>query len=332
LAKIRAAIRENRLFDIHKKEYTATFDELLERYRETFKHQRSFASKKCRLAVLEQYFSGKLLSEISVYDLEQFRNKLKATPVKSGVEKVPKGMKVRALDLKPRKERSVSDVNRALSVLRHMFSKAVEWEMLEQSPFKKAKKIFYKENNMRLRFLTYDEAERLLSCCVDYLKAIVLTALHTGMRKGEVLSLKWSQIRNGYIYVVKSKTDTQRQIPINKTLKALFQSMPRHIKSDYVFCHRNGKPFGDIKKSFNSAVRKAALHDVTFHSLRHTTASWLVMRGASLKAVAEILGHSDIATTQRYAHLSEGYKQKAVELLDNNLGTCWHEVDIKDSK
>jgi len=66
-----------------------------------------------------------------------------------------------------------------------------------------------------------------------------------------------------------------------------------------VFCKKNGRPYGDIKKSFNAAIKKAVLHDVTFHTLRHTTASWLVMRGASLKAVAEILGHSNITTTQR---------------------------------
>ena len=144
--------------------------------------------------------------------------------------------------------------------------------------------------------------------------------------------MKWSQIRNGYIYVIKSKTDTQRQIPVNKTLEALFRSMPRHIKSDYVFCHRNGRPYGDIKKGFNNAVKKAGLHDFHFHDLRHTTASWLVMRGASLKAVAEILGHSDIATTQRYAHLSEGYKQKAVELLDGDFSEGLHSGAMKESK
>ena len=322
LSKILAAKREGKLFDIKKEDPNHTFDELLERYRETFKHQRSFKSKEFRLAYLENYFTGRLLTSITVYDLEQFRNKMKAQPVKSGVEKIPKGMKVRTLDLKPKRERTVSDVNRTLSALRHMFSKAVEWQMLEQSPFKRAKGLFYKENNMRLRFLTYDEAEDLLRCCVDYLKPIVLTALHTGMRKSEILTLKWSQIRNGYIYVIKSKTDTQRQIPINKTLKALFKSMPRHIKSDFVFCKKNGKPYGDIKKSFNSALKKAGLDDVTFHTLRHTTASWLVMRGASLKAVAEILGHSDISTTQRYAHLSEGYMTKAVELLDKDFSDC----------
>jgi integrase len=203
--------------------------------------------------------------------------------------------------------------------------------MLEQSPFKKARGLFYKENNARLRFLTREESEKLLYYCKDYLKPIVITALHTGMRKGEILSLKWSQVRNGFIYLTNTKTDQPRQIPINKTLLALFQSLPRHIKSDYVFCDRNGRPFGDIRKSFNSALKKAGIENFTFHCLRHTHASWMVMRGASLKVVAEILGHSNIATTQRYAHLSESYKQKAVELLDGDFTNHWHEAGRKEA-
>ena len=329
-AKIMAAKRENRLFDV-KKEYTATFDELLARYRETFKHQRSFGSKQCRLAHLEKHFTGKVLTEISLYDLEQFRNRLKAIPVKAGIEKVPRGKKVRAFFLKPQRERSVADVNRTLSVLRHLLSKAVEWDMLEHSPFRKVKGLFYKENNKRLRFLTKEESERLLQNCKDYLHPIVITALNTGMRKGEILSLKWAQIRNGFIYLTTTKTNEPRQIPINKTLQALFQSLPRHIKSDFVFCDRNGKPFGDIKKSFNAALKKAGIVDFHFHDLRHTFASWMVMRGASLKAVAEILGHSDIATTQRYAHLSEGYIKEAVELLDGDFAYQWHVAGRKEA-
>lgn len=329
-SKIMAAKRENRLFDV-KKEYNATFDQLLARYRETFKHQRSFTSKHCRLVQLEKYFTGKLLTEITLYDLENFRNTLKGVPVKSGIEKVPRGKKVRAFYLQPKRERSVADVNRTLSVLRHLLSKAVEWDMLEQSPFKKARGLFYKENNKRLRFLSEEEAKRLIYYCKQYLQAIVITALNKGMRKGEILSLKWEQIRNGFIYLTNTKTDEPRQIPVNRTLQALFQSLPRHIKSDYVFCDRNGKPFSDVKKSFNTALKKAGIADFHFHDLRHTFASWMVMRGASLKAVAEILGHSDIATTQRYAHLSESYKQKAVELLDGDFTNHWHEAGRKEA-
>ena len=159
----------------------------------------------------------------------------------------------------------------------------------------------------------------------------MLTALHTGARKSEVLNLRWRDIRNGQIYIRQSKSGKPREIPLNKTLIGLFNSLPRHIESEYVFYDTNGKPFADIKRSFNTALKRAKINDFHFHDLRHTTASWLVMRNASLKAVAEILGHTDIATTQRYAHLSEGYKKNAVELLDRNFREDWYGVDVKDS-
>ncbi len=318
LGKIQAAKRENRLFDM-KKEYNHTFDELLERYEETFKGQKTFKCKRCYFPVLRTFFSGKLLSEITSYDLEKFRNKRKATPVKSGIEKVPAGRKVRDASPKLQRERSVADVNRILSTLRHMFSKAVEWEIMEKSPFSKVKSLFYKENNKRLRFLTEDEEERLLSCCKGYLKAIVITALNSGMRRGEILSLKWSQIRNGFIYLHKTKTNEGRQIPINDTLNSLFQSLPRHIKSDYVFCDKDGRPYKEVKRSFKTALQRACIEGFRLHDTRHTFASRLVMRGAGLKAVQELLGHKDIKMTLRYSHLSEDFKKDAVKLLDGDL-------------
>lgn len=318
LGKIQGAKKENRLFDM-KKNYNFTFDELLERYIETFRDQKAFRSKMCNFPILRIYFSGKRLSDITSYDLQKFRNERKATPVKTGIERVFRDYKVKDISPKIQRERSVADVNRILSTLRHMFTKAVEWEMMEKSPFSKVKNLFYKENNRRLRFLTEDEEERLLFYCKDHLKPIVITALNTGMRKGEILKLKWPQIRNGFIYLHKTKTNESRQIPLNDTLNNLFKSLPVNIKSEYVFCDSEGKPYDDIKKSFNHALKKSCIEDFHFHDLRHTFASRLVMRRASLKAVQELLGHKDIKMTMRYAHLSEDFKRDAVKLLDGNV-------------
>ena len=88
------------------------------------------------------------------------------------------------------------------------------------------------------------------------------------------------------------------------------------MNSEYVFCDKDGKPFKDVSRSFNTALKKAGIKDFHFHDLRHTFASWLVMRGASIKEVQELLGHSDIDMTMRYAHLSEDHKKKAMQLLD----------------
>jgi len=298
--KIQGAKRENRLFDM-KKDYTHTFDDLLERYRETYKEQRYYKDKQYYFPPLKAYFSGMLLAEITPFELERFRNKRKATPVKTSREK---------------RERSVADVNRIMSTLRHMLSKAVEWEMMERSPFTKIKNLFYKENNMRLRFLSEPEERRLLRNCTGHLKPIVVTALNTGMRRSEILTLTWSQIRNGFIYLHRTKTDEARQVPTNETLASLFQSLPRHIGSDYIFCNKDGKPYVDIKKSFNNAVKKSGIQDFRFHDLRHSFASKLASKGASLKALQELLGHKNIKMTMRYAHLADNVKKDVVRLLD----------------
>ncbi len=113
--------------------------------------------------------------------------------------------------------------------------------------------------------------------------------------------------------------DGARQIPINETLSSLFQSLLRHINSDYVFCDKEGNPYKEVKRSFNYALRKAGIEDFRFHDLRHSFASRLVMKGASLKAVQELLGHRDIKMTMRYAHLADDVKKDAVKLLDEDI-------------
>jgi integrase len=314
LGKLQAAKREGRLFDMKREEHT--FAELLERYNETVKGQKSYKDKKSHLVILKSYFSGRLLTDITTYDLEHFRNQRRATPIKTRTQT---------------RERSLANVNRVLSTLRHMFSKAVEWNLIEQSPFSRCKHLFYKEDNVRVRYLTEEEESRLLRNCTGHLKPIVLCALNTGMRKGEILTLKWENIRNGFIYLNKTKTGETRQIPINKTLTSLFQSLPRHITSEYVFCSKEGKPYVDIKKSFKSALKRTGIQDFRFHDLRHSFASKLVSKGAPLKALQELLGHKNIKMTMRYAHLADSVKKDVVRLLDgvNSKDESTRKVDKK---
>jgi len=316
LGKIQAAKRENRLFDM-KKDYNHTFDEVLEKYKEAFRGQKYYSTKEYYFPIYKKYFSGMMLGDITPFHLEQFRNERKETPVKTGLEKMPERYKQRTKEAKPVKERSGAAVNRVLSTLRHILSNAVEWEMMEVSPFSKVKGLFYKEIEKRLRFLSEVEEISLLNVCVGQIKNIILVALHAGMRTGEILNLKWEDIRNGFIYLTETKTYMPRQININETLKKVFESIPRHIKSEYVFYGKDGNPLKSVSRAFKNALKKAGIQGFTFHDLRHTFASNLVMRGASLKAVQELLGHRDIKMTMRYAHLSDDYKKKAVQLLDS---------------
>ena len=144
----------------------------------------------------------------------------------------------------------------------------------------------------------------------------MLVALNTGMRLVEILNLKRPDIHNGYIYLTKTKTYMPRQIPINKTLAEVLVAIPIQMSSDYLFWGKKGGPLKSITRSFKNALKQAGIRNLTFHDLRHTFASKLVMKNVSLKAVQELLGHRDIKITMRYAHLSEDIKKDAVNLLD----------------
>ena len=252
--------------------------------------------------------------------------------------------------------RKDSSINREMSCLRHLLAKAVEWEMIEQSPFDKGKSLILKENNKRLRFLTEDEISQLLDECQPYLRNIVECALNTGMRRREILSLKWTQIRNGFIYLRETKTKEPRQIPINDDLDELFKKIKseqnpkgsnvvdmqgkpldenKAIPSKYVFTFR-GVPIQFVKTAFKAALKRAGIHDFRFHDLRHTFASQLIMKGGTLKDVQELLGHKTMTMTLRYAHLTQEHKRKAVNLLNgltapkNKKGVCHKTVTSLD--
>jgi len=214
-------------------------------------------------------------------------------------------------------------VNRMLATLKHMFTKAVEWDMVEEAVWKRVRKVkLLPENNRRLRYLSKEECQQLVSVCNHYLKPIVITALSTGMRKSEILGLKWDQnidLRHGFILLDITKNGERREIPINRTLRETLTKLPRRIDSPYVFTDEKGNRFLDIKKGFGSACRRAGIKDFHFHDLRHTFASQLVMAGVDLTTVKELLGHKTLSMTLRYAHLSPSHKLSAVEKLDSTF-------------
>ena len=315
--KIDAAKKEGRYHDVFdvKKESQTTFNELADRYVENYQRQRCFSSLKYYL--VSEYraaFGDRKLSEIAYLDLETYRNRRKAIPTRIG------------------RPRTDATVNREMTTLKHMLNKAVEWGMLETSPFKKGSRLMLKENNHRLRFLSESEIEALLRECASHLRPIVETALLTGMRRGELLSLQWEQIRNGFIYLTETKSGKARQIPINERLAGVLRGVRQdnQLKSPYVFCDFQGRRLGDFKRSFASACRRAGIEAFRFHDLRHTFASQLVMNGISLKAVQELLGHADIKMTMRYSHLSQAHLQDAVAVL-NRIGNG-HFLDTKTAK
>lgn len=215
-------------------------------------------------------------------------------------------------------------VNRLFATISHMFTKAVEWDMVEEETLKRIRKVkLLPENNKRLRYLSKEQCQALVDACDPHLRPIVITALNTGCRKGEILSLEWEKhidLRHGFITLDKTKNGDRREIPVNETVRITLQGITRRLDIPFVFFDPSaGKRYQDVKRSFKTALRRAGIRDFRFHDLRHTFASHLVMAGVDLATVKELLGHKDIKMTLRYAHLAPAHKLKAVEILDRTL-------------
>jgi len=298
LVQRKQSIKEGKQPEI-KKIANYTFRELADEYVKWCERQRSFRSKQGFLCQLVDAFGNIPLRHISTKIVEQYQS-----------ERMQKGNKP-------------ATINRHISTLKHMLNKAVQWDMVEDYVLKRVRQVkLLEENNRRLRYLSKEECQALLSFCKDELKAIVTTALNTGMRKGEILSLKCDNVdmRHGFILLDKTKNGERREIPINETLRQTLQGLTRRLDVPYVFYdHTNGKPYQDVKKSFKTALRKSGIKDFKFHDLRHTFASHLVMAGIDIATVKELLGHKTLTMTLRYAHLAPSHKVKAVDVLDRTL-------------
>lgn len=321
LAKRVTLIHEGKYLDVVKERLTP-FGELLDRYEEIFSKQASWKAKRLYVQNFRAHFGADtLIANISYYDLEAYRDKIRERPVRPGPGR-------------PGKPRTTAAVNREISCLHHVFSKGIEWGLLEKSPFNGKTSLHTKENNARTRYLEPDEIRKLLESSAPHLRNIIVCALHTGMRKEEILSLTWAQIKGDFVYLRKTKTNEARQIPINGALADLFREIKKGqpAGTKYVFTFEpvkkkeagplkvvkveGGGRINSVKTAWRSALAKAGIVDCKFHDLRHTFASHLVMAGAGLRDVQEILGHKSLSMTMRYAHLSSAHKKKAVELLN----------------
>ena len=174
--------------------------------------------------------------------------------------------------------------------------------------------------------MTDEERETLLEKANPFLKTIIMFTINTGLRKGEVQSLTWNKINltQRIIYLTMTKGNKEREIPINDTVLEILNSLKKTTNpqpADCVFGDSNGAQYGNWRKSFDNAVKRAKIQDFKFHDLRHTFASYLAMNGVDLNTIRELLGHSTYEMTQRYTHLSMPHRHKAVETLDGVYAT-----------
>ncbi len=304
-----------------KKIVNHTFTELVDEYKKWAERQKCYYSKIHLINQLSEDFGHMLLKNFSTKLIEQYQSKR----LHEGKRLVKIGDNYVHVPNKP------ATVNRFQATLSHMFTKAYEWEMISEDALKRVRKVkLLKENNKRLRYLSLDECQTLINNCDAHVRPIVIAALNTGMRRGEVLNLKWDNVdlKNGFILLDVTKNGERREIPVNDTLKSVFQGLTRRIDVPWVFYDpKTGNRYQEVKRSFHTALRKSKIQDFHFHDLRHTFASHLVMAGVDLTTIKELLGHKTLTMTLRYAHLAPTHKVKAVNILDtviNKNGATSH--------
>jgi site-specific recombinase XerD len=213
--------------------------------------------------------------------------------------------------------------------LKASFTRAIDWSYLEENPFIKLS--LPKMEKSFPVFITESELEIILGNTPNkILKDLFFTAFHTGMRLGELVNLRWiavdfsrkmMTVKNDESFSTKSRRE--RIIPISKKLFSeilkKYQKLNLDVGADYVFQKVKGVKLNQewVSKDFKKAVRKSKLDErIHFHTLRHSFASNLVQKGASIYVVKELMGHSDISTTQIYSHLRKENLVDAIRLLD----------------
>ena len=283
-----------------------TFGEVWERYDQWLETAKK-KPKDDRLLYanhLRSRFSDCLLSEITPFGLEKMK-----------MELTKKGL-------------SPASVKHCLVLVRQVINKAVTWGLWKgENPIKGVK--MPRLNNRRERFLNPEEADRLLKELAERrseLHDISLVSLHTGMRAGEILNLQWVHvnIENGLIHVADSRSGRARKAYMTPTLKEMFMQRGPGQPEAYVFKSTKGEKINEVSNPFAKVVKRLGFNDgikdprqkVCFHTLRHTFASWLALRGESILTIKELLGHQTLAMTERYSHLIPDHKRKAVEGIE----------------
>jgi integrase len=249
--------------------------------------------------------------------------------------------------------KAATTINRDVAGLRAALSKAVEWNLLDEHPLKAVKPLVTDKSGV-VRYLTKDEEKRLRKALTardrrliegrasgnewrqtrgyealpaitgqygDYLTPLVLLSINTGIRRGEALALTWENVnlKSHQLTVsgATAKSHHTRHIPLNAEATDTLKAWKNQTEgTGLIFTARKDTPLGSVKKSWAGILADAKITGFRWHDLRHHFASMLVMAGADLYVVKELLGHSTIAVTERYAHLAPEHRAAAVALLD----------------
>lgn len=287
-----------------------TFADLCDEYAKLIfpTQPKSEEKKRLHIAFWRKQFGAFFLSEITpALVIEQRNALLKETTVRHRL-------------------RTPATVVRYLATLSHIFTVGItELHWVDDNPVKKIKKP--REPRGRERFLSDEERANFLAACLQsgskVLYPIVVLAISTGMRRGEIMNLKWSDIDFGHgnILLKETKNGASRYVPLKGLAheEMLALSKVRRIDTQLVFPNTKGNAPIEIKRPWDSAVAGAGLVNFRFHDLRHTAASYLAMNGATTVDLAAVLGHKTLAMVQRYSHLSNRHMAEVVGSMNDKI-------------
>lgn len=291
-----------------------TLSGLIERYLPTIKNKKDTDHTERHLAWWKERIGEKYIADVTPALLSSIKDELAA------------GMTTRG-------QRSQATVNRYLAALSPVLSMAAgEWQLIETNPLSKVKK--FKESTGRVRFLSEKERDALLDACRasknTMLYPIVMLAVSTGMRQGEILSLRWKDVDfvHSRILLEETKNGDRRQVPLLGAAMDELRKLDHTAKSvkvralndpgeELVFAGKAGQsdlPY--IRGAWEVAIEQAKLSNFRFHDLRHTAASHLAMNGATLTELSELLGHKTLAMVKRYSHLTSSHLHNVVERMN----------------
>jgi integrase len=298
--------------DIHREihwgeEPKRTFEQLMTLYlADTAASKRSAETDKLRTRALRGYFRRRTLNEIGADDIRGY--------------------------IHHRRQRKVSNatINRELALLSSAINYAKRecgWNLSNPTERRKLP-----EPEGRVRWISQQEADALIEAAsrarrAPFLADLITVALYTGCRRGELLGLEWSRVdlkaKMLHLEGRHTKSGKRRTVPLCEQACRALLSRARYRAehcpaTPWVFCYRDGHAAYDIRGAYNKACADAGIEDFTFHDLRHTCAAWLVSRGVPLTEIRDLLGHSTVMMTERYAHLAPERLRNAVNMFDTS--------------
>jgi integrase len=321
-----------------------TFDELADQYEEIritpavfingikVAGKKSCSTVKSSIKMLRKHFGRKPIRLIKASDIEAFRKARIGAPVVKHVNEIviaynPKTKRHRKVKKKVPvySQRSIATVNRELQTLKAMLNFAIQNDWLIQNPFAKYKGIISAASEVkRDRVLSYEEEEHLLAACVDrraHLRPIVICALDTGMRRGEMFQMRWRDVdlRNRQIHIpqTNTKTQTARTVGVTERLKSELE-----LLWDASTKRPDGLVFGvttDVKNAWKSALREAGIENFRLHDCRHTATTRMIASGSHHTEVMKITGHSQMITFLRYLNVTAETTKRVSNRLDEYL-------------